>query len=162
MASLAEIRARMGIIQEEKQKEDKPDPITYEQYKVWDQLKKPNKVSDVDVRIYHHSDKSLHNTLECPKCESEYMHHIGVELFNCEEDEPGEHIELYLKESYGWDMLNVKCPEHTVNSDMKNNPSKRRNGLSISFVCEECHHILHLGIAQHKGLTQLSWSFMNG
>jgi hypothetical protein len=46
----------------------------------------------------------------------------------------------------------------------KNNPSDRRDGIVITFWCEQCHgesgpdtNYLRLAVIQHKGATYLRW-----
>lgn len=44
------------------------------------------------------------------------------------------------------------------------NPSSRRDGLVISFTCEQCSRddpgdVIELTIAQHKGSTEIGWRF---
>jgi hypothetical protein len=46
-----------------------------------------------------------------------------------------------------------------VDEDMSNNPSSRRQGLKINFICECCEAKVHtLNIVQHKGSTLMFWS----
>jgi hypothetical protein len=42
------------------------------------------------------------------------------------------------------------------------NPSSRRHGMFVKFDCEQCStpgDVLQLNIAQHKGATELTWTF---
>lgn len=129
------------------------EPITYEQYKMWEQLKNPVPKH----KLIQYDDYS--NSIKCPHCGNTYMHHLGIETFHCEEDQNGYHVELYDETSHGWGMMNIICPENTTNENTKSNPSARRGGILILFGCENCHNISRLGIAQHKGQSLVSWSF---
>lgn len=132
---------------------ERTTPITYEQFKVWEQLKgNTPKTKLVEYEPYS-------NSIKCPHCGEGYLHHLGVETFHCEEDQNGYHVELYDETSHGWGMLNIICPDNTTNTNTKANPSARRNGILILFGCECCHNISRLGIGQHKGQTLMSWSF---
>ena len=161
MASLAEIRKMLAdkatkpIVDdiEKLEEEERNTPITYEQFKVWEQLR-----GDVPkTKLVEYEPYS--NSIKCPHCEGGYLHHLGIETFHCDEDENGYHVELYDETSMGWGMLNVICPENTTNDNTKSNPSARRGGILILFGCEYCRNISRLGIAQHKGQTLMSWSF---
>lgn len=155
MATLAEIRQRMKVREQEEQV--LTEPITMEQYKMWNTLKEPHEVI-TKVDLLSSDRKEISDTLQCPKCDSYNMHHINVEVFDRNEDDlTGEHISLTVKQSHGWGCLNVIPPEHTVDDSMKHNPSSRRTGVSIAFVCEQCHAVIKLGVAQHQGQSRLSW-----
>ena len=78
--------------------------------------------------------------LICPNCGSENVHMYKVEVFirDAEDCEEGTHTEiqgLILKQ----------------NPSMKGNPSGRRNGVKMTFTCEQCPQHFNLLIAQHKG-----------
>ena len=87
--------------------------------------------------------------LHCPTCGSIYIHQQTIGIYNCDEDKTtGLHLE-------------VNHTNFTMDTDMKDNPSPRRQGMSILFHCEECDgenpasHILN--IFQHKGQTMIGW-----
>lgn len=147
---------RERIQEVEDQKTQSFDPITFEQYLMWDNLKNPHSAK-VNLPMVN-TEGRVDNILQCPKCDSNHMHHFGIELFNREEDQKGEHITMYVPESGAWNIINVKCPNHTVDDNMGNNPSSRRTGIIISFVCEECHDIIKLNLTQHQGQTKMFWS----
>lgn len=91
-------------------------------------------------------DKFEENTMLCPNCGSNYLHHMCVEVFDREED----------------DMNGVyTCvSNHKIESKrgpLKGNPSRRRDGIKINFVCEDCDAEPILTIAQHKGQTLVEW-----
>lgn len=81
--------------------------------------------------------------LKCPCCEGDYIHHRKISIFSRSED--AERGALVI----------VEGEEVTCNSSSKleNNPSPRRDGMSIELWCEFCHSILQLNIFQHKGQT---------
>lgn len=159
MSTLREIRARIALqqIQSAKARQEKPKPITYEQHQVWQTLKgTPTKEGLPMVN----SRDSVDNILECPCCGCSYLHHVGVELFNRnEDDESGEHIQLYVKESYGWNNSNIIAPDHSIDNNMQSNPSLRRTGIIVKFACEDCGEIVDLCFAQHKGMTLTDWRY---
>jgi ribosomal protein L44E len=79
----------------------------------------------------------------CPYCESNFTHHETVEVFGREEDdEKPNHIIV--------DRYEIK-----IDRNNKNNPSTRRESVSIRFSCEQCGRIHYLTFAQHKGNTQV-------
>lgn len=91
--------------------------------------------------VYPQDDDIL---LKCPLCDSTYLHHERVEVFNREEDDvTGLHTNILLD--------NV-----SVDNNLDGNPSKRRNGLKIYFWCEGCSENSAMSIVQHKGSTYFS------
>lgn len=83
--------------------------------------------------------------LRCAACGGNCLHHMRVETFNRKgEDNPiGQHVTVH---GYG---------EVAIDNLTQNNPSARRDGLSIFFWCEFCTAVSILSIAQHKGFTHL-------
>lgn len=88
-----------------------------------------------------------YSDLLCPRCDSEYLHQIGVTFYDRpQEDGP------------------VTIVRHGSMADLGyDNPSSRRDGLAVAFYCENCDPHAMAGIeltfAQHKGTTQLAWRF---
>lgn len=65
--------------------------------------------------------------LKCPSCDSNALHHEKVEVFDREDDETeGLHVV-------------ISGGKVTTDRNLDGNPSRRRNGLSISFWCENCY-----------------------
>jgi hypothetical protein len=89
----------------------------------------------------------------CPRCGGEYLHHTGAVFF-----ERGEDAETLVKiEVDGANTSTSVAP-----SAGSGNPSSRRHGMYVRFACEQCTtpgDILQLNIAQHKGATEVSWTF---
>lgn len=90
----------------------------------------------------------MHNTqiyyefeLPCPHCESEYLHHNQVEIFERRE---GATEELHVI---------VEETDISIDHCLTRNPSEQRNGLIIHFWCENCGGCSALSFAQHKGRT---------
>lgn len=79
--------------------------------------------------------------LLCPKCNSNYLSHDKVQIFERSED-----AELGLHAT-------IQAGKMTMDTSLHGNPSSRRGGLSINFKCENCHAKLELTLAQHKGNT---------
>lgn len=83
--------------------------------------------------------------LLCPSCSSNYLHHAGVEVFECGEDAThGVHV-------------TVADGKATCDSSLDGNPSARRHGLKITFWCEGCDVKPVLSISQHKGNTYVDF-----
>lgn len=79
--------------------------------------------------------------LLCPNCNSNYLHHDRVEIFDRSEDATsGLHVTIAEGKA-------------TIDSSLSGNPSTRRHGLTVHFWCEECKATPLLTIAQHKGNT---------
>ena len=125
---------------------------------MWDLLKGHKNIHK-DIHILQ-TTNSVGNELQCPHCGDYYMHHYGIELFNRHEDsEYGDHIELYIPESHAWMYMNTNVQENIVDGNIKNNPSSRRSGIIIKFVCENCSAVSDFCIKQHKGHTLLEWRY---
>ena len=92
------------------------------------------------------------NALKCPFCDHYYLHQKKVDIHFRPEDAkglPGYHI----------DRDGITVPAKLPN------PSLRRDGLVITFSCEQCsltknpkeNFYLCLAISQHKGNTLFEW-----
>jgi hypothetical protein len=84
----------------------------------------------------------------CPKCSGTYMHQGAVHIFT-RDAESSETGTLVTSEGFGT-TINSKAP-------MANNPSRRRDGLSIDMDCEICGPVGRLAVYQHKGETLIGW-----
>lgn len=102
----------------------------------------------------------LGNTLVCPCCNEEYLHHGTVTVFDRNEDAP------FVRKTTVADYVGVA----SVDNESSGNPSGRRTGLSIEFWCEHCSpfdendnpkNTMLLHILQHKGNTCLHWEILN-
>jgi hypothetical protein len=81
------------------------------------------------------------NTLLCPSCGEIYLHHEKIQIFDRDDDsKEGLHTTI--------ENRNVK-----IDSDIRKNPSTRRQGILIHFWCEICNGEAILSISQHKGQT---------
>lgn len=98
----------------------------------------------------------LNNVLYCPNCGGMAMHQSVIEVWNRAEDaETGTYFRVLDD--------HVKVTTNPVL--MQQNPSSRRQGMSIWFWCEKCSLTetgldgppVILDIVQHKGMTILSW-----
>lgn len=86
------------------------------------------------------------DTLLCPKCGGNYLHHMAIEVFKRDEDaKDGLHVLIHGS------VVTIKHDE------MRANPSSRRDGLTIGFYCELCGAESVLKLAQHKGQTITTW-----
>jgi hypothetical protein len=88
------------------------------------------------------------DVLHCPTCNEQCLHHGNVEVFSRLPDD----LETLVTVVDG-DGARVSI----VSSDKCLNPSRRRHGLRIHFICEHCHGGKVLEIAQHKGSTLVNW-----
>jgi hypothetical protein len=85
----------------------------------------------------------------CPACGGENLHQEDVEVFNRRvEDAPSCVVVVDHK-------LGI-----ALDGDPARNPSSRRQGLLVTFLCETCGDLGRrhtLEIAQHKGNTFVRW-----
>ena len=90
--------------------------------------------------------KLENNILVCPHCESIYLHHKRIDVFERHEDAKT--------------GLHVAVADMATHADMNmvGNPSSRRDGLSIQFWCEGCDATPCLNVYQHKGNTYVEWA----
>lgn len=104
------------------------------------------------------SNYGLGETLLCPCCGEEYLHHDAVKVFSRREDDE------FVRKTVVYENGNV-ASEKVFNKE-SGNPSGRRDGLSISFWCEICggmtedsgpNRTMWLHISQHKGNTVMQW-----
>ena len=86
------------------------------------------------------------NILECPACGGENLHQERVDSWFREEDA-----------THGLHTSAMKDGGCFVLPQMHGNPSSRRDGLTITFSCENCEDLPTLSIVQHKGLTLVGW-----
>jgi predicted RNA-binding Zn-ribbon protein involved in translation (DUF1610 family) len=89
--------------------------------------------------------------LACPRCGGEYLHHTGAVFFD-----RGEDADSVVK------IVVSGATSTTSVEPGAGNPSSRRHGMFVTFECEQCgtpDDVLQLNIAQHKGATELSWTF---
>jgi hypothetical protein len=90
---------------------------------------------------FNQYEKGLGAELVCPSCDSNYLHHAQVEVFECGEDA-----------EYGVHVV-VTEGKAEFNTSLDGNPSRRRHGLKIRFWCESCKAEPVMSISQHKGNT---------
>jgi hypothetical protein len=96
-----------------------------------------------------HTDKTRRWVpLACPKCGGENLHHEVVVVYDREED-----ATLVTKIVVGKGDVSKR----EVKSEGSGNPSARRDGMSIGFICETCPAWPELTVEQHKGSTYLAW-----
>jgi hypothetical protein len=91
--------------------------------------------------------------IRCPRCGGEYLRHTGAVFFERGEDE-----ETLVKV----EVDGANTSTSVVPSAGSGNPSSRRHGMYVRFSCEQCTRpgdTLQLNIAQHKGATEVSWTF---
>ena len=86
-------------------------------------------------------------TIQCPHCGSEYLHLVETSAFDRSEDAKTARKVTITSSSV----------EVGTTSDLEGNPSIRRDGLAIRFLCEHCAKSSTMGLAQHKGTTEIGW-----
>ena len=97
----------------------------------------------------------MEKTLVCPTCgEHNTLHHEEITVYAREDDD--DVVQVVEVNPFNGDTKTV-----TANNGQTNNPSPRRNALSLTLSCETCPvgekvHTLH--ISQHKGATLLWWA----
>ena len=89
------------------------------------------------------------NALACPCCQHPYLHHGAVTVY----DRDQEDAEIVVVTVVDGGVTRVKL----LPSAHSGNPSRRRDGLAIRFLCEDCQTISELTCEQHKGRTFLAW-----
>ena len=102
--------------------------------------------------FYDAARRSEMDMLKCPGCDNEYLHQNIVNVFCRDEDKD---VMLVTVDNISGDIQTTK------NAHPKNNPSPRRQALSILFKCELCNHAPVLTILQHKGGTYIHWGVQN-
>jgi hypothetical protein len=109
-----------------------------------------NTIKNETIRI---GDAGSASNLICPRCGSGDICHSGAVFYQRGEDAPSL-VRIAVEGS------NVGTS--VIPSEKSGNPSSRRHGMTIQFDCEQCSSegdVLELNIAQHKGVTLLSWSY---
>jgi RNase P subunit RPR2 len=100
---------------------------------------------------------SEHKDLRCSNCKDVFIHHTKVEVFDRRED--AEMTSVTTVWTTGYPPCYGMLHEQKKPSSEVMNPSKRRSGIRVTFVCECCSAISVMTIAQHKGHTQLALLF---
>ena len=90
------------------------------------------------------------SNLMCPRCGGDYTHQGRVSVFDRRED--AELVSVTVVE----DGLSAT---HLRPSNGSGNPSARRHAVTIKFYCELCDDPFELVIAQHKGVSLVSWRY---
>lgn len=92
--------------------------------------------------------------LVCPRCGSENLHHKVVTVFDRSEDDKDVLVTT----------ANTAETKISIESPCMRNPSSRRDGIAISFMCECCDgdpssekEPIELAVEQHKGTTYIGW-----
>lgn len=81
------------------------------------------------------------SVLHCPNCDGLNLNQVKTEIFQRSEDATeGLHV-------------TVENEQFTTDKNLSENPSARRHGLKIHFMCEGCSSNIQMVIYQHKGNT---------
>jgi hypothetical protein len=91
-------------------------------------------------------------SLECPRCGERNLHHKLIRIYGRPEDGPTAYTEISA------DAADPKQKPWVDDFPENQNPSPRRDAVSIVFQCEQCEGGLSLNIWQHKGCTNYSWT----
>jgi len=96
------------------------------------------------------------DVLLCGHCDNEYTHLYKVEIFDRKEDsKTGKHLTYTMGEVIPgdcWAMADGKG-NLTTDNNLDANPSPRREGIRLTYVCESCGKDTHITFAQHTGMT---------
>lgn len=84
------------------------------------------------------------NQLQCAGCGFEYTHCESIEIFHQVDD---------TSKKNGVHITVKGLAELKIDRDISRNPSARRDGVRMTFSCENCDVLSVLTIAQHKGNT---------
>lgn len=86
-------------------------------------------------------------TLKCPHCGGEWLHHGAVEIWNRKDEDDNGEV--------------VRVDEKGVASASAIDPAfvGRRDDIRVSFWCEGCSNKPTLVIWQHKGQTFQAWDY---
>ncbi|MFM1752272.1 MAG: hypothetical protein RL119_1234 [Actinomycetota bacterium] len=88
--------------------------------------------------------------LNCPSCGNPHLHHHTVFIHNrTKEDGPTKTIAVSHNDMSYSALHDGYLPV--------GNPSERRQGISVLFVCEICDDQVVLQIAQHEGSSLIWW-----
>jgi hypothetical protein len=91
--------------------------------------------------------------LICPRCRNAFLHSLAVRSFPIDNT------------SWSASTASSFGPHEPWIFPAGDNPSLRRQGLSVLFRCETCSvspdAALELRFAQHKGMTLLSWASLS-
>ena len=85
--------------------------------------------------------------LLCPHCGGDYLRHQQIDVFNRAREDSADGLAITIR----------GCAEQTSTDAQEGNPSHRRDGMRIMFLCEGCDQMSHLTIVQHKGQTFMEW-----
>jgi hypothetical protein len=84
------------------------------------------------------------NKLKCPHCGDTFLHHVRVDV-HARPREDGETVTTSILVRDGYAPNALPPPSE--------NPSTRRDGVTLCLVCEGCDGYSELQVAQHKGVT---------
>lgn len=96
---------------------------------------------------------TITEALQCPVCEGGRIHHHTVRIYERLGEDDSDiiytlsgHQKVYtqIKDGSDCDIIGA-----------------RRNGLLLSFDCEDCTGTFDLALFQHKGFTLLKWVNLN-
>jgi hypothetical protein len=86
----------------------------------------------------------VESVVACPYCGNDYLHPMHVDVYMRKEDTKALHVA-------------VKLGAIAIDEDDALNPSKRRDGVRITFCCEHCPGEPVLTLDQCKGRTFCRW-----
>lgn len=83
--------------------------------------------------------------LACPNCGDEYLRHKSVEVYCRDKEDAKSGL-----------MSQISGGVATITRNMGGNPSKRGDGIIITFDCETCDYKSKMLIVQQEGQTFFS------
>lgn len=86
------------------------------------------------------------DVLLCGNCNGMYLHmgYVDTYIRTTEDSETGNHTKVIGSKTERDD-------------EMYGNPSERRDGVTLSFTCEDCNAVNFLSLAQNRGHTMIGW-----
>lgn len=82
----------------------------------------------------------------CPSCGSNYTHHGRVHVFSREREDS----------TRGYHVVAGDAGVAVDNNAAAGNPSDRRDGVVVEFLCENCNVLFEIHLAQHKGQSLMA------
>jgi hypothetical protein len=108
------------------------------------------RLSCTSLKVAVTEDSGIGPALRCPRCDSDYLHHGRITVFDRAEDDNTVAVTT---------IADGLTATHLLADVDSGNPSARRDGVAIAFDCESCGDAIELTFAQHKGCTYLAWRF---
>ena len=87
--------------------------------------------------------------IECNTCGGTNLHQVIVNSYFRNEDDDFVKRTISIKGNF--------AASKYCKNENSGNPSPRRSGLTVLFICETCEEFQELDVYQHKGSTHIKW-----